>query len=103
MKLSRWNYLYLNLLMMMAVMMAVSFLPEHFHAFFGDWKCDGNLGHIDDKSLVFEKGTCYYRGIFQHEPTWHWGFRHWIFFAFGLLFTIISIVRIVDSWERRKP
>lgn len=99
---SKWNCLYVQLLIMMAVMMAVSFIPEHFREFFGDMKCDGNFGHTDDTEWVFDKGSCYYRGIMEHQPTWHWGFRHWLFFTFGIAFTIISIVRIVEKWERSK-
>ena len=104
MKLSRWNYLYVQLLLMMAVMMAVSFLPEHLHEFFGDWECTGLVSEYHTgRGWVIVKGDClYYPEHLTHGPKWHWGYRHWILMLFGVAFTIINIIRIATQWEHRK-
>jgi hypothetical protein len=101
MKLSRWNYLYVQLLFMMAVMMAVSLIPDHAREFFGDWQCEGGRYVWDEKYDRGDMKGCLYRGALEHNSTWHWGYRHWLFFAFGIAFAIISIVRISAGWERR--
>jgi hypothetical protein len=104
MKLSRWNYLYAQLLLMMAVMMAVSFIPEHLHEFFGDWKCNGAFwGYTTKNGWEMLNGDCYYYPCHEnHGPKLHWGYRHWLMFGFGVAFTIINIVRIATQWEQRK-
>lgn len=35
-----------------------------------------------------------------HNPIWHWGFRHWVFFAFGMAIYIWSIVEIIESKDK---
>lgn len=104
MKLSRWNYLYLHLLILMLVMMAVSFIPDHSHEFFGDWKCEGRVLTLDKEgSKYYASGCNYSPGGGEHIAGWHWGYRHWLFLAFGIVFTFTSIGRIADEWERREP
>lgn len=103
-KLSRWNYLYVQLLLMMIVMMAVSLIPDYAHEFFGDWKCEGRVVTWNNEfSKYIASGCNYLPGHGEHIAGWHWGYRHWLFCAFGVVFTIASITRIADGWERREP
>jgi len=103
MKLHRWNYLYLHLLITMFIIMAVSFIPEHFHEFFGDWKCDGMQGHWEYKNghdiWTVDRGNCGYGH--EHAAGWHWGFRHIVLNVFGVIFALVNIIRIASEWERR--
>ena len=90
----------LKLLLVCAFIMSASFLTESFHSFFGDWKCEGSGEYIVSNSNThygshFEK--CDYGELPYHTPTWHWGFRHWEFFAFGITITIMSIVEIIKT------
>lgn len=103
-KLSRWNYLYLQLLLMLIVMMAVSLIPDYAHEFFGDWKCQGRVLIWNNDYSKYVVSGCDYKTGFgaDHIAQWHWGYRHWLFFAFGMVFTIASIARIADGWERRE-
>jgi len=78
-------------------MMAVSFLPENYHSFFGDWKCQGS-GNIVEGHWHYEK--CNYGHSSKHEPTWHWGWRHYILILFGFAFSVINIVRLVCKWDK---
>ena len=83
---------------MMAVMMAASFIPEHLRDYMGDWQCDGS-----GKSIGYEGyEKCNYAASAYHDPTWHWGWRHWLFQLFGLVFCIINVIRIVLNWEEKK-
>jgi hypothetical protein len=91
------------MLILMTMMMVVSFIPEQFREFFGDWKCDGMFGHTENAQWVIEKGSCWAIGNIEHNPTWHWGFRHWLLMATGAVFAVASLIRIFDEWERRKP
>ncbi len=100
MKLSKYNYAYLQLFLMMAVSMAVSFIPEQFREFFGDWLCNGATGSYvkvgDYVHWEMKVDSCRYISFSVHDATYHWGYRHWLFFAFGLFFVVVSIVRMVN-------
>lgn len=98
---NRWTWLYLQLLVMMAVMMAVSFLPEYFHEFFGDWRCGGFEDRWTDQGYQILNNSCLY---FQqdHNPTWHWGWRHRMLIIFAVVFCIVNICRLISGWERRE-
>jgi hypothetical protein len=100
-QLSQYQWAYLQLLIMLIVIMAVSFLPETYPDFFGDWKCQGSeLVKSDIRNKVV---GCQYPDGFPHGAKWHWGFRHWMLLFFGVIFFFMSIARIVDGWERREP
>jgi hypothetical protein len=93
----------LRLLLVCALIMGASFITENYHSFFGDWKCEGSGEYIVSNSTThygshFQK--CDYGELPYHNPTWHWGFRHWVFFAFGMAFTIWSIVEIVEGKKK---
>lgn len=80
-----------------AVAMALSFIPETFPEFFGDWKCAGgfydrNLGRIVGCDVLS-----------SHNSKWHWGYRHflWCIMCIVLFFTHISIF-IGSFFEKNK-
>jgi len=93
----------LRLLLVCALIMGASFITENYHSFFGDWKCEGSGEWITNPSGYgshYQK--CEYMQLAYHNPEWHWGFRHWVFFAFGMAFTIWSIVEIVESKDKKE-
>lgn len=63
----------------------MSFVPEHFRDFFGDWYCDNS------------KNFCQYGLEVRHASTWHWGFRHFVWCAMGLTLFIYNVVIIIDE------
>ena len=84
---------------MCVLIMAASFIADNCHSFFGDWQCEGSGPYMVN---VHHYEKCDYGGGFAnyHSNTWHWGFRHWVFFAFGLSMTIWSIIEIVEPNDK---
>jgi hypothetical protein len=69
----------IHVIIIFAVAMMASFIPETFPAFFGDWVCgDG----------------CNYAGLGRHSHELHWGFRHWLWCFMSISLFIIHAVRI---------
>lgn len=67
----------------------LSFIPEIFPAFFGDWICNGcNYG---------EAGVSY-----CHAPQLHWGYRHWLYFLMGITLFITQAVYIIIYAQKDK-
>ncbi len=99
--LNRWQWLYIQLILMMCVMMAVSFLPEIFPGFFGDWQCGGYLDRWTDSEQVIINSSCLYNSNDHAAGSWHWGWRHWLLIIFGLVLCIVNAVRLITFWERR--
>lgn len=64
------------------VAMILSFIGEYAHAFLGDWHCKGcNYSESGYSNM--------------HEPQWHWGYRHWLFFIMGIFLFILQAVDII--------
>jgi hypothetical protein len=83
---------------MAIVLMAVSFIPENFHEFFGDWKCQGSGNWIENGN-GFQR--CNYGGCGKHDSLWHYGFRHWILILFGFISCIVNVFRVVDLFGKK--
>ena len=88
-----------RVLLMFLIIGAVSFIPETWPEFFGDWRCSGGAYIRKDEHFVQE--GCHYMGISDHGPTWHWGFRHWLLLIAGLTFTIWNVVEIVNEEDKK--
>ena len=91
-------YIQLRLLLMFAIIMAASFIPEYNHELFGDWKCEGSgkvIKEISYGGVIYEK--CNYAEFTYHNSMWHWGFRHYIWVIMGLTFTIINVHSIFNQ------
>jgi hypothetical protein len=77
-----------------ALIFIASYVPENYPTAFGDWKCKGC------KMVDVEYVGCDYNPSSptrRHNPTWHWGFRHYLWFGLGLTLTAISVYQIVES------
>lgn len=80
----------MNLAAGFAIAIFVSFIPDAFPQFFGDWMCSGNN---------YTERLCQYR-VDNHDPhTWHWGFRHWLFMLMGLVLFILNAFRAFTLFE----
>lgn len=79
----------LRVILLFTVAMFVSFIPDYLHDFFGDWTCKGcNYGEP---------------GRYVHDPSLHWGYRHWLFLSMGIILFIIQAVDLImyiDSKEK---
>lgn len=86
----------LNIVAVFVVVMLVSFIPDQFPKFFGDWQCEGrSYSYVDVGNGRFDYKTigCDH-GVNNHLPSWHWGYRHWLFIIMGLLLFVVQVIRI---------
>ncbi len=93
MKLSKFNYLTLNIIILFSVAIASTFIGDNFHSFFGDTLCQGR--YYD--SIKHSTYGCLENQIGEHNPTWHWGYRHWLYFTMCLILFVLNSIRIVDN------
>lgn len=89
----------LKILVVFVMMFFASFVPESNHELFGDWKCNGTSVHYDKNDNHFLVG-CKYEGYNSHNPSWHWGTRHWIWLLTGITFSIWTVVEVVIEAEK---
>jgi hypothetical protein len=85
----------LKVILIFAIVILVSFIPEAFPDFFGDWKCQG--GSYVMKDGHYHSVGCLYGGNYQHNPTTHWGFRHWMWALCGVVLSIWNIIEMLDK------
>jgi len=90
----------LKILVVFVVMFCASFIPESNHELFGDWKCKGAIVTYDKNDNRFIAG-CKYVGYNSHNPTWHWGTRHWIWLLAGVTFSIWTIVDVIIEIDKK--
>jgi hypothetical protein len=81
----------LQITLMFFIAIAMSYIGESLHGFFGDWVCKG----------YFNSGSrgCYYSGNY-HDPTWHWGYRHWLYWFMGFVLFVVQAVFIFTKDEK---
>ena len=79
----------LKLISIFAIVILVSFIPESFPDFFGDWTCNG--GSYTEN---YKRVGCLYGENYQHNPTTHWGFRHWMWTICGVCLFIWNVIEL---------
>lgn len=93
------NYtkLSLQIIALFAVAIIMSFIPDYLHEFFGDWECQGKVftDKIIGGYIVYD--GCDYGSMNSHNPTLHWGWRHWLWFIMGAVLFIIQCFRIEST------
>ena len=67
----------------------MSFMPEQFPDFFGDWTCNAN-----PQLPCFFADT---KAGGHITPELHWGYRHFLFFAMGLVLFAIQTIDIINQ------
>jgi hypothetical protein len=88
-----------RIIALFVIAILVSFIPDYLHNFFGDWLCEGAkygklIPETDACWSHYELIGCDY-GSGVHNPTLHWGYRHWLFFAMGVILFIIQAIDII--------
>ena len=88
----------LRLVAIFAIAMLFSFIPETFPDFFGDWVCQGGKYQYVENGPDIHEGCMYgINASNSHNPTTHWGFRHWMWTLCGASLFIWNIVELVDK------
>ena len=91
----------LRIVALFTIAIFISFIPDYLHDFFGDWLCEGAkhgklIPETDANWSHYELIGCYYAGGI-HNPTWHYGYRHWLFLAMGVSIFIIQLIDIISN------
>lgn len=94
MKLSKTQKISIRIILLFTIAMLMTFIPENFRDFFGDWKCQGSGKYLKE-SWVYS--GCNYGESGTHEAEFHWGYRHWLFFTMGLTLFVIQVIDIIDK------
>jgi hypothetical protein len=84
----------IRVMAMFSIAILISFIPEYFRDFFGDWKCAGSGNYILG-TYRYEGCNSGLKGI--HEATWHWGYRHFLFFVMGV---VLFIIQMIDALNK---
>lgn len=86
-KLSKPQKISIRIIFLFVSAIIISTIPDYLHNFFGDWYC------------TIANGNCDYGGGFGHHSfeTWHWGYRHWLFFVMGLCLAMVQVVSIIST------
>lgn len=90
----------LKIVIIAAIVILGSFLPELFPTFFGDWYCSGSGNYIYVEYGKSHYVNCNYAGLNYHDACWHWGYRHWIYLIFGLILVIYNAVDICVKLDK---
>lgn len=88
--------LQLRIVLIGACVMIFSFIPELIPAFFGDWLCEGSGEYV---SGSFHYAKCDHVDYY-HYPTWHWGYRHFVWLLLGLILVITNIVQTINYYDK---
>lgn len=83
----------INIVALFLCAIFISLIPDKFPLLFGDWHCSG--GHYSDGHYY----GCQY-GPGAHNHTWHWGFRHYLFFLMGLSLFALNVARIIKIMNK---
>jgi hypothetical protein len=86
----------LRIVILFGIIFAFSFVPDLNREFFGDWLCGGGKYQFVENGPDIIEG-CQYPKHNNHGPTWHWGFRHWIWMLTGLTLFIYNAVSLISS------
>lgn len=100
------KYIYvinLKIILAFSILILLSFIPEYFPEFFGDWTCQGTelLKENNKNEIIYTYVGCHYEGTLVHNPKTHWGYRHWLFSIMGLTLFILQIVNIVNYSNKK--
>jgi hypothetical protein len=85
-----------KVVLLFAIPIFMSFLPELYPVFFGDWFCMGSGEHLEG---VNSYRSCNHLGGFNgfHLKSWHWGYRHWAFVLMGLVIFIVQAFDLISD------
>jgi len=100
MKLTKTHLLSLRIVVLFTVAILSTFLGDYLHLFLGDWKCDGSgKRYLEGIYVLYER--CNYSLCNLHDSSWHWGYRHWIYFVMCITLFIIQVVDIINFSSKK--
>jgi hypothetical protein len=83
--------------MMFTLVFLMSYIPEMIPQAFNDYMCQGG------KLLEANANHSYWAGCSYHtEPSKHWGFRHWIWFAASFTFAVWTVIDVIADSQKIK-
>ena len=88
----------LNIVAVFAILMLASFLPDYLRDFFGDEYCSGWIVNPNTKEMEM----FWHYGSEHKTPTYHWGYRHWLWSAMGLFLFVFQVVRVAMIIDKSK-
>ena len=88
----------LRLVAIFAIAMNLSFIPEMFPEYFGDWVCEG--GKAFTEGNTYRVDGCSYGSGNAHMPCTHWGFRHWMWTLCGTVLFIWNTIELFPKSRR---
>ncbi len=77
----------LRIIALFVVAITCSYFADQYHVFFGDYYCQ------DTDKL---NNTC-----FHTLPTWHWGFRRYLFFVMGTILFVIQSINVIKIYNKK--
>jgi len=80
---------------MFGIIILMSFIPDTFPEFFGDWKCNGGNFVYEGEHCTLV--GCNYAQRGPHSAATHWGFRHWMWFFCGVILFIWNLVDLLPD------
>ena len=87
-------------LFMTAILM--TFIPESFRDFFGDWTCQGGYYTGTYGAGDMKHHGCNYLTNGEHPPTIHWGIRHILWCIMSITLFVIQVVFIVNTFKDKE-
>lgn len=97
---NKYTWLSINVVLIFLTGMVMSMVPDLFPDLFGDWICEGCVRI--DRGAFFEYKGCDFGPQDSHSPTWHWGYRHWLFFIMGIILFIIQVGRVIQIIDKEE-
>jgi len=81
--------------MMFSLVFLMSYIPELIPQAFNDYTC------VAGRLVETNSNHTYWTGCSYHtEPSKHWGFRRWIWFAAGFTFAIWTIIDVIADSQK---
>lgn len=91
----------IKILIVFIVMFFSSYIPESNHDLFGDWWCNGTYKSLDQSGKSLYADCQYISSVSRHSPTWHWGFRHWLWLSAGIIFSSWTVIDMIMERTKR--
>lgn len=83
-----------RIILLFTVAIFSTFIGDKCHNFLGDTKCEGGKYErkVINHEVYHDKIGCDVGG--EHAPTWHWGYRHWIYVAMCFVLFIFQCINL---------
>lgn len=86
------NHISVRVVILFTIAILVSFIPEQFPKFFGDYICDGvAVNHVTGLKEKF-----LHKGYYHTNIELHFGYRHWLFLIMGIVLFVIQSIKIIE-------